>query len=173
MAQKGRKKTVKQPSHKKMPPKSAVTPHKSQPRKIKIPTWIFIAILITIAAVVVTVLVIKNQPLPSSESALPATITVSEAEQAFSNGAFLLDVRTQEEWESGHIDGAVLIPLDQLESRVEELPTDQDILIICRSGNRSGQARDLLRGVGLSRTTSISGGITAWMAANLPVVTGP
>lgn len=173
MPQKGRKITVKQQSHKKMPPKSAVSPHRSQPGKIKIPTWVFIAILITLVAVVVTFLIIRNQPSQASESALPATITVSEAEQAFTNGAFLLDVRTQEEWESGHIDGAVLIPLDQLERRAGELPADQDILIICRSGNRSGQARNLLRGLGFSRTTSISGGITAWTAANLPVVTGP
>jgi rhodanese-related sulfurtransferase len=47
------------------------------------------------------------------------------------------------------------------------------VLIICRSGNRSGQARDLLRAAGLKRTTSISGGINAWMAKGLPVVSGP
>ena len=84
-----------------------------------------------------------------------------------------MDVRTVEEWNQGHVDGAVLIPLDQLGARVNEVPKDQDVLIICRSGNRSGQARDLLRGQGFDRTTSISGGINAWIAKGLPVVTGP
>jgi rhodanese-related sulfurtransferase len=67
----------------------------------------------------------------------------------------------------------VLIPLDELKSRLAEVPVDQDVLIICRSGNRSGQARDLLRAAGLKRTTSISGGINAWVAKGLPVVSGP
>jgi len=71
------------------------------------------------------------------------------------------------------VSGAVRIPLDELKSRLAEVPVDQDVLIICRSGNRSGQARDLLRAAGLKRTTSISGGINAWMAKGLPVVSGP
>lgn len=84
----------------------------------------------------------------------------------------MLDVRQPEEWAQGHIDGGILIPLGELESRISEIPTDRDVLIICRSGNRSTQARELLRSAGLTRTTSIMGGMNAWLAAGLPVVTG-
>ena len=104
---------------------------------------------------------------------MPDTITVQEAQEQFAKGAFLLDVREQSEWEEAHVDGAVLIPLGELSNRIAEIPTDQDVLILCRSGNRSGQARDLLRAAGLSKTTSIEGGINAWISAGLPVVTGP
>lgn len=106
------------------------------------------------------------------ENAMPATINVTEAADRFAQGAYLLDVREQIEWEEAHVEGAVLIPLGELSTRLDELPTDEDILIICRSGNRSAQARDLLRQAGFERVTSISGGINTWMAAGLPVVSG-
>jgi rhodanese-related sulfurtransferase len=66
-----------------------------------------------------------------------------------------------------------LIPLAQLSTRLSEIPTDRDVLIICRSGNRSAQARDQLHAAGFANTTSIDGGMNAWIAAGLPVVTGP
>jgi len=130
--------------------------------------WIIFAALVIVAGLIF-VYVSGN---PQSEG-LPATINVQDASERFSEGAFLLDVRQQYEWDEAHVDGAVLIPLDQLSNRIGELPTDQDILIICRSGNRSAQARDLLRAAGMARTTSISGGIGAWISAGLPVVSGP
>lgn len=129
--------------------------------------WILIG-LAAIAVIVAAVLIFQ----PKSDS-LPATITVQQANEQFANGAYLLDVREPSEWNEAHVKGAVLIPLGELSARMGELPTDKDVLIICRSGNRSGQARDLLRAAGLDRTTSISGGINAWMSAGLPVVSGP
>ena len=131
--------------------------------------WIIPVILVAVAVIVGLILILGNSPSKS----MPASINVTDAAQRFEDGAFLLDVRTVEEWNQGHVDGAVLIPLDQLSARLNEVPKDQDVLIICRSGNRSGQARDLLRGQGFDRTTSISGGINAWIAKALPVVTGP
>ena len=131
--------------------------------------WIIPVLLVAAAVIVGLILILGNSPSKS----MPASINVTDAAQRFEDGAFLLDVRTVEEWNQGHVDGAVLIPLDQLGARVNEVPKDQDVLIICRSGNRSGQARDLLRGQGFDRTTSISGGINAWIAKALPVVTGP
>jgi rhodanese-related sulfurtransferase len=84
----------------------------------------------------------------------------------------LLDVRTPEEWADGHIDGATLIPLDELETRAaSELPKDADIVVYCRSGNRSAQAADYLVGAGYSYISDM-GGIQDWQAAGLPVVTG-
>ena len=129
--------------------------------------WILIG-LAAIAVIVAAVLIFQ----PKSDS-LPATITVQQANEQFASGAFLLDVREPSEWNEAHVEGAVLIPLGELSTRMSELPTDKDVLIICRSGNRSGQARDLLRAAGLNRTTSVDGGINAWMSAGLPVVSGP
>jgi rhodanese-related sulfurtransferase len=84
----------------------------------------------------------------------------------------LLDVRTPEEWADGHIDGATLIPLDELETRAaSELPQDADIVVYCRSGNRSAQAADYLSGAGYTHIEDM-GGIQDWQAAGLPVVTG-
>ena len=129
-----------------------------------------IAIGVVILAVVITVKLLKNE---NAKKTLPMTISVTEASTRFAAGAFLLDVREQSEWNTAHIQGAVLIPLGQLSSRLSEIPTDRDVLIICHSGNRSAQARDQLRAAGYLNTTSIDGGMTAWIAAGLPVVTGP
>jgi rhodanese-related sulfurtransferase len=129
-----------------------------------------IAIGVVILAVVITVKVLKKD---IARKTLPMTISVTEASTRFAAGAFLLDVREQSEWNTAHIKGAVLIPLGQLSSRLSEIPTDRDVLIICHSGNRSAQARDQLRAAGYLNTTSIDGGMTAWMAAGLQVVTGP
>ena len=131
--------------------------------------WILPAILVAAAVIIGAILIFGQGP----SNSMPMSINVTEAAQRFEDGAYLLDVRTVEEWNQGHIDGAVLIPLDQLDARVNEVPKDQYVLIICRSGNRSGQARDILRGYGFDRTTSISGGINAWIEKGLPVVTGP
>lgn len=157
------------------------------------PIWLWIALGVVIVGLIVT-LVLLNREVPATsmpdassteiatepsakldivDSTVPDTISIQEASEQFSNGAFLLDVREQSEWNEGHVEGAVLIPLGELSSRISELPTDQDILIICRSGNRSGQARDLLRNAGMMNTTSVSGGMNAWISAGLPVVTGP
>ena len=132
-------------------------------------TWIWV--LLGLVAIVAAILII-NFSGGSNPNKLPDTVTVQDASTRFEQGAFLLDVREQSEWDEAHVDGAVLIPLGELSARTAELPTDQDILIICRSGNRSAQARDLLRQAGFERTTSISGGINAWMAAGLPVISG-
>jgi len=130
-------------------------------------------ILILAAAILVVIAMVVFLPgTGSGGNAMPATINVSQAADRFAEGAFLLDVREQVEWEEAHVEGAVLIPLGELSARTEELPTDEDILIVCRSGNRSAQARDLLKQAGFERVISISGGINAWMAAGLPVVSG-
>lgn len=99
-------------------------------------------------------------------------LDVEGAFQKRQEGAFLLDVRTQEEWNAGHIPGAVLIPLDQLSGRAGELPEDQEIVIYCRSGNRSAQALDLLSGVGFSDIFSMDGGINDWILAGHEVEIG-
>lgn len=160
-------------SHQKMPPKQErLTKQKSeQTQKSKL-KWIIPVAIVVVAVIIIAILLLNNKA-PATADALPANINVSEAAQRFADGAYLLDVRTVDEWNESHIDGAVLIPLDELSSRINEIPTDRDVLIICRSGNRSVEARDILRAAGLPRTTSITGGINAWKAEGLPVVAGP
>jgi rhodanese-related sulfurtransferase len=97
-------------------------------------------------------------------------VTVEEAHAALqSNGAVLIDVREQWEWDQQRIPGAVLIPLGDLPSRVDEIPADRDAYIHCRSGVRSAKAVDFLRDRGRPRAVNVAGGIDAWAAAGLPV----
>jgi phage shock protein E len=93
---------------------------------------------------------------------------------ALENGLILLDVRTQQEWEDdGHIAGATLIPLDMLEQRApEELPKDAEIVVYCRSGNRSAQASQMLAEMGYTNVLDM-GGIVDWKDAGYDVVYGP
>jgi rhodanese-related sulfurtransferase len=102
---------------------------------------------------------------------VPADVDVTTAAGLRDAGAVVLDVREPAEWAEGHIPGATLIPLGELARRVSELPNDETIVVICRSGNRSAQGRDLLLAAGYE-ATSVDGGMTAWRAAGLPVESG-
>lgn len=84
-------------------------------------------------------------------------------------GAFLLDVREADEWEMGHAPAAVWIPLGELESRLNEIPADNEILVTCRSGVRSATAAEALIGVGRN-AINCQGGMQAWAQADLPVI---
>jgi phage shock protein E len=106
-------------------------------------------------------------------AALPAEISVEEAAAKREAGAFVLDVRQPDEWNAVHIPGATLIPLDQLPARVNEVPKDKEVVVVCRSGNRSQAGRDILKSAGFSHVTSMSGGMNQWSAAGLPTATGP
>ena len=103
----------------------------------------------------------------------PLEISVDEAVAKMESGAFILDVRQPEEWNEFHVPDSTLIPLSELTARAAELPKDQEIVIVCRSGNRSAQARDLLLGAGFTQVTSMAGGLTQWKAAGYPTVSGP
>ncbi len=108
----------------------------------------------------------------ASASSMPAEISVNEAVAKQQAGAFILDVREPSEWNEAHIAGATLIPLGELASRVSELPKDKEIVVVCRSGNRSAQARDLLLNDGFTQVTSMAGGLNQWKAAGNPTVSG-
>lgn len=102
---------------------------------------------------------------------LPLEIDVHQAAEWRDEGYFMLDVREPSEWAAGHIPGATLIPLGELGERFGELPTDQPIIVYCRSGNRSAQARDFLLGM-FPTTTSMGGGFNDWVAAGYEVEIG-
>lgn len=83
-------------------------------------------------------------------------------------GAVLLDVRERFEWEAGHAPNAVWIPLSELPERVGEVPTDADVIVVCRAGGRSLRAAGFLVGNGIG-ATNLSGGMQAWHSAGLPM----
>jgi rhodanese-related sulfurtransferase len=83
--------------------------------------------------------------------------------------AKVLDVREDYEWEAGHIEGALHIPMNDLPERVEELDPDEDVYVICRSGGRSFRVAQWLVGNGYS-AMNVSGGMGAWLEAGKPMV---
>lgn len=112
------------------------------------------------------------QSLIGGQAAL--NITVNEVASELRHNPdkpFLLDVREQDEFTAGHITGSSLIPLGQLARRLDELPRDQRIVCICRSGNRSGTATRLLRNNGLE-AVNMAGGMLDWARQGLPITRG-
>jgi rhodanese-related sulfurtransferase len=83
---------------------------------------------------------------------------------------WLLDVREDDEWAAGHVPGARHIPLGQLTARAGEVPQDELIYVICRSGARSGRAAQALAGAGW-RAVNVAGGMQDWAAAGRSMVT--
>ncbi|MFT4147693.1 MAG: rhodanese-like domain-containing protein [Micrococcaceae bacterium] len=81
----------------------------------------------------------------------------------------ICDVREDDEFEAGHIKGAYHIPLSQLMTRYDELPLDEPIYVICRTGGRSAQATNWLNQHGVE-AYNVDGGMGAWMDENLPMV---
>lgn len=81
----------------------------------------------------------------------------------------LIDVRTQGEFRSGHIPGAVNIPMDQISSRANEIPTDHPVIIVCATGNRSGSVVEALITAGYERIYNLEGGTMNWMMLGLPL----
>ena len=98
------------------------------------------------------------------ESVKVSKITSEEAKEEMNNSnVIILDVRTEDEYNSGHIENSVLIPVDDLENKAEELLVnkEQKILVYCRSGNRSKKAADLLVEMGYTNVYDF-GGIKDW-----------
>lgn len=81
----------------------------------------------------------------------------------------MLDVREQSEYDEGHIPGVTLIPMGEVANRLAEIPTDKEVIVTCRSGNRSAQITDFLRQQGFDNVHNMEGGILAWEAAGYDV----
>ena len=91
------------------------------------------------------------------------TMKTTEVQQAIESGAALklIDVREVEEVEAGHIPGIINIPLSVLETRMPELDKNEKYIVVCRSGNRSGMATQLLESHGFD-VTNMVGGMLEW-----------
>jgi rhodanese-related sulfurtransferase len=140
------------------------------PVKKTTPTWVWV--LAGAIALAVVVGIVYSQVKPAAAN-VPDEISVAQAAAKRDQGAFILDVREQSEWDQFHIPGATLIPLGQLASRANELPKDKEIVVVCRTGHRSAQGRDILREAGFTNVTSMAGGVTEWQNQGLAIATGP
>jgi rhodanese-related sulfurtransferase len=81
-------------------------------------------------------------------------------------GGLLIDVREDDEWDAGHVPGALHIPLGQLVERADELPDDRRLVVVCRSGARSARATAFLASSGFE-AFNLAGGMHAWAQAGL------
>ena len=136
--------------------------HKTHKRNL---TWLWVG-LGALLVVAVGILLLSSKAAPSVE------IAPAQAYAKYQQGAFFLDVRSQDEWDQFHIIGSTLIPLDQLQDRLSELPGDQDIVLVCLSGHRSQSGVTILQQAGFTRVSCLSGGLQAWMESNYPIERG-
>jgi rhodanese-related sulfurtransferase len=108
------------------------------------------------------------------EEEISGIISISPAEvyEIITNDEdyIILDVRTQDEYNEGHLDKALLIPVDELEGRIDELDQNNPIIVYCRSGARSNRAANILIENGFNEVYDM-GGIMGWQEAGFPVVT--
>lgn len=101
-----------------------------------------------------------------------ADVSVDDAFTKYQSGVFVLDVSWPAEWDEYHIPNSVLIPMDQLYNRYNELPKDREILIVSRSTTMSQQARDLLKSAGFN-ATSMAGSMSEWYAKGYAIDGAP
>jgi rhodanese-related sulfurtransferase len=124
--------------------------------------------LAMVAVVAFIVYLIASAGGSNNSSRLPRDISVDEAYKMYQSGTYVVDVRRQDEWDAYHAPNTHLIPLDELPTRLNEIPKDQKILVICHSGNRSKQGRDILVNAGYN-AASINGGLLAWIDKGYPL----
>ena len=98
-------------------------------------------------------------------------VGLQDLEQALAGGALLLDVRESDEYAAGHVPGAQLLPLSVLPVRMDELPRDRPVYVVCQAGGRSAQAAQLLTAAGVD-ARSVTGGTAAWIGSGRPTRTG-
>jgi rhodanese-related sulfurtransferase len=98
-------------------------------------------------------------------------VSIQQAKEMIDRGdVFILDVRTQEEYDTGHIKNSTLIPVQVLDKRLNELPRDKKILVYCKAGGRSAQASEILVNNGFKEIYNMKGGITDWTNAGYDVI---
>lgn len=114
---------------------------------------------------------VTDMPWAMLTSSLPVDEIGIEGIDSAAPNAVLLDVREPDEFERGHVRGAVNLPQADLATRLDEIPRDRPILTICQSGTRSLRSAQFLRQQGFQNVANIVGGTSAWRAAGRPVDT--
>jgi rhodanese-related sulfurtransferase len=98
-------------------------------------------------------------------------VDVSQIPADSDHPPYILDIREDDEWDAGHIDGAQHIPMMEVPGRLAEIPTDEQVLVICRSGSRSLRVVGFLLNQGFD-AVNVAGGMQVWNALQRPM-TGP
>ncbi|HEX7556862.1 MAG TPA: rhodanese-like domain-containing protein [Leptolinea sp.] len=138
--------------------------------KIIFPIWVWIVVAVVIIGAAAFFFATGNM---GSKTTLAKEISPAQVSRLQKDGALILDVREPDEWNAGHISGATLIPLGDLSNKLNDIPRDKQIVVVCRTGSRSATGRDILLNAGFPRVTSMGGGMTQWTAAGFPVIAGP
>lgn len=102
---------------------------------------------------------------------MPSEVTIDQLADALKENAFVLDVRREEEYAEKRVPGVVHIPMDQLNERIEEIPSDQKIWVICAVGGRSLKVAEALENAGYE-AVSVAGGTNQWAESGRPVDAG-
>lgn len=131
---------------------------------------LFGSLLLALAACGGTATVTEPTAPAMDLSTLPETVDAATVAEIMDNpNVYVIDVREQWEYDEGHIPGVTLVPMGEIAARLSEIPQDKEVILTCRSGNRSGQVADFLRQQGYDNVHNMEGGILAWEAAGLPV----
>jgi rhodanese-related sulfurtransferase len=122
----------------------------------------------------------QKAPTKTTDSGVPNVasdikeISPAEAFPAVSKAySQFVDVRTPEEYSTGHAVRTVNIPIDTLMASLDRLEKNEPVYLICQSGNRSKKAAGMLKEAGFGNVLNVTGGTTAWQAANLPTEIQP
>jgi len=120
------------------------------------------AVLLIFVALVTAVGCGKTETVTDKKAMV--NITPADLKKLFDSGKapMIVDVRTPEEYAAGHIPGAKLIPLQTIEEGIKAIDKKQEMVLVCRSGNRSAQAYEILAGMGYSSLKNMTGGMTEW-----------
>ena len=125
------------------------------------------------AFIVLSSLLIRSWVLPGLSGI--KNVGVTDAVRMLNDDeALVLDVRLEKEYLAAHIKGSRHIPVGAIAARVSEISKfrDKPVLVTCQTGNRSTHAAQILKKQGFENVTNLSGGLNAWMSANMPVSSG-
>lgn len=116
------------------------------------------------------ILIYYTQPQSLNTEIDYGDITIEQAKLLIESkpSLIILDVRRQDEYDSGHIERAIIIPLDELEDRLDELSKNDELLVYCQTGNRSSSAINILQSNGFTMIFHMKDGITGWIQAGYP-----
>ena len=157
-----------------MAQKSKKNHNTEQERKKKITiVGIFALIsIIILMAIIVPKILINSESNENYENISVETAYNMINDTATFPNLVILDVRSQSEYDSGHINNSILIPVDELENRLGEIEQyeNTEIIVYCRSGSRSRVASVILTSNGFSKIYNMMGGILAWNSASYPSV---
>ncbi|WP_229693611.1 rhodanese-like domain-containing protein [Lentzea pudingi] len=99
------------------------------------------------------------------------SVEIADVPAQLPEGAVLLDVREQDEWDAGHAPGALHVPMSEIGARLEEVPNDVQLYVVCRAGGRSARVTQYLNQTGWE-AVNVEGGMQHWEAAGRPLEGG-